>query len=423
MKLVLFIVFFCHLVVLSQQLDPTMLKDETNGNHFLIRSYDVEEEYGFYLLQSGKSTSNLEYEYLFRSYSVFTFHNKGKICLLEGINLDSTIKAVVNLDQKELIIPPTSSEISYVPKDDVFIINTAYNDSSKIIDLDGKVLYSYSGEKIYTSSLGYYHRFRDGNTRFFDKTGNLINHFSNFSLYEEIDSNNFLGNKLMLVYGDSMDVTVIVNENNEVVFHDKCFYGHMEIQRKNWTNEIEVNAIGFCNMDDSRTLVVKNSKNQWELALEKSKMIEYCYYISDISNGMLLESTTQTINKKEPKYFFTADDLSYILDKKGKVIFTVYAQVKIDDIWIRDSFIEGYLFGELGQFYLIDFNGDLIIQDKLSEEIFLHDNAVDEGYYGFYSKSSDRYFILNSSTLETYSSSEPIPTIGSIEELKLWFPE
>lgn len=423
MRLLQYFLLLSTLTTFSQHLDPALLKDDTNGKHFFIRSYDINGDFGFYLLQSGNTTSDVEYDYLFSEYSVVTFFNKGKICLLEGINMDTSYRLVVNLDRKELIIPPTTASVEFNYQDEVFIVNPYDSDSSKIIDLNGKVLYSDPQWEIYNSSLGYYHKFSDTGTRFFDKTGKQINYFKNFSMNQEIDSNSFLGYKLMLVSGDSIDVSVIVDRKNQVVFSDKCQYGFMTTQRKNWTNEIEVIAVGFCGMDDSRTLVVKNEKNKWELVLEKSKLIGYCYYMTDISKGMLLESGTQTINKKKPKYFITGDELSYILDAKGKIIFTLYAQTRIDDIWIRDNFIVGYLFQNPGQFWLIDYNGDFIIQDQLSEEIYLHDDAMKEGYYAFYSKLSNHYYILKSSTMEVYNSSEPIPTISSLEDLKKWFPE
>lgn len=410
----------------TQTMDPLKVKTRTQGSFYFINEYK-DQDAGFYMLSRGSSTDNLAYDFSFAHYKTLALVKEGgKICLLQNVGFTDNTSMVVNLNQEKIIIPPTEDEITYIASKQVFLVNSKWSSTSKIINLSGEQLYTIENQKLAYSSLGFYlsqekDLYKEDEV-FLSESGDEIGRFKNLELIFEIDSNNFLVRKLDLVLGDSVEIYAIVDSENNTVFKDACHFGSIEYIDLPQIRKTELCAVGFCDLGDSRTIIEKDSKGKWSMPYAKLSKKEYYSFISDISHGMSNESVNSEFLSKEPKFYIIDDIEGAILDKKGKKLVVFVDYDRFIDFWFGKNFIHTFLLEEPNSFMIYDYQGNQIMPYAVSEELSFNEEVTMAGYFAFYNTNKDESYIIRTKDMEFIMLDGKVSTDQTVDEIIQLFP-
>ncbi|CAG5076510.1 hypothetical protein [Parvicella tangerina] len=309
-------------------------------------------------------------------------------------------------------------DIIYHSEDQVIILNHYENHSGFLLSSLGDTLLTKRGTFFSKCDLGYYTISNQEDETFYNKKGEAIKTLKNFDLYQQVGPNDYLG--WHTHKETNMTAPLIVDSTGKILFIDECGYGIVEVRTSPYSNQPILLAQGFCDIDDSFTIIQKK-KGKWKMPLYKLSSKEYFTNILPLNDTSLYSGGE--INNKTP-YYYTTDgyENSTIRDKKGNVILQLETTKSFQKIVADEHFVYGY---ENDYFSLFDLSGNSLLATNTYEKLPLDESIEDAGFYAFQEKE-DEYntvYLYHTTSGELRSFHNNSHELTDLETIKTFFKE
>jgi hypothetical protein len=402
----------------AQQLSRKFLNPDSSGTYYSIGQFLENDSVLFYALYPTQSDDEYEYNNLFLSYEFICEDSErgGTVMVLSGVDHIETSTMAINLDYGQAIVDSRSDQqIQFIEEYNVFLVNKE-DIADQIIDLKGNVLYESFEYPIRYCSIGFYQerQWKDpqGHQSFFDSKGSELQRFENFMMRTEIDSDNFLGQRMADCYGDSVLSSIILNSSGEIAFDGGMGCSYIRLRKSCETCGTEILGDNLVYFDESETILIKDAKGNWQTPIEKFHRKNYVTYVKDLTKGT---KPLPSFKGKKVYYYAIADgDMSYLLSNKGKIILALDKPIEAVEVRIDNDFV--FVYDGDNTYMLFDKKGLNIYEVVLDTEVKI---PFAKTHRAFKAADEKSIIYIDKETGKLFSVAADITQPNSLEELEI----